>query len=282
MIQKKIIVNRDNHVLNTYFKEINKINILDPDEEVRLVQKIREGDTIALEQLVKSNLRFVVSIANQFQNQNVSLNDLINEGNIGLIKAAKRFDASQGFRFLTYAGWWIRRYVSNAIEEQSRIVHLPFDRVVGLNKIKRAISELEKKLEREPSTDEIAKSLQLTPEKVEDLIKDSGACVSLYYTCPNENSTALIDRYPCNYPPTDHALIDESVSRNIKVYLSILQEREREVLEMYFGLGNRDPLTIEEISLKFSLTRERIRQLKEKAIRQLYENKAIRRYLMIG
>ena len=266
----KQITNRESQSLDKYLQEIGKVDLLTPDEEVDLAQRIREGDQIALERLTKANLRFVVSVAKQYQNQGLSLGDLINEGNLGLIKAAKRFDETRGFKFISYAVWWIRQSILQALAEQSRIVRLPLNRVGSLNKISKSFSMLEQKFEREPSPEELAENLDLTTQEVTDTMRISGRHVSVDapFVQGEENSLLDVLKNDDESKPDD-GLMDDSLRREVQRALSTLTQREADVVCYYFGLDGAQALTLEEIGEKFNLTRERVRQIKEKAIRRL-------------
>ncbi|MFN7260933.1 MAG: RNA polymerase sigma factor RpoD/SigA, partial [Cyclobacteriaceae bacterium] len=266
----KQITNRESQSLDKYLQEIGKVDLLTPDEEVELAKRIKEGDQIALEKLTKANLRFVVSVAKQYQNQGLSLGDLINEGNLGLIKAAQRFDETRGFKFISYAVWWIRQSILQALAEQSRIVRLPLNRVGSLNKISKTFSELEQKFEREPSPEELAEVLQVTTAEVVDTMKISGRHVSMDapFVQGEENSLLDVLENDSEEKP-DSGLMTDSLRREVQRALSTLTQRESDVITLYFGLNGEHALTLEEIGEKFSLTRERVRQIKEKAIRRL-------------
>ena len=279
----KQITNRESQSLDKYLQEIGKVDLLTPDEEVILAQKIREGDQYSLERLTKANLRFVVSVAKQYQNQGLSLGDLINEGNLGLIKAAQRFDETRGFKFISYAVWWIRQSILQALAEQSRIVRLPLNRVGSLNKISKTFSDLEQKFEREPSPEELAEVLEITAAEVIDTLKISGRHVSVDapFVQGEENSLLDVLENDSEVKP-DQGLIDDSLRREVMRALSTLTQREAEVITYYFGLNGEQAMTIEEIGEKFNLTRERVRQIKEKAIRRLRQtsrSKALKAYL---
>jgi len=266
----KQITNRESQSLDKYLQEIGKVDLLTPDEEVILAQKIRDGDQYSLERLTKANLRFVVSVAKQYQNQGLSLGDLINEGNLGLIKAAQRFDETRGFKFISYAVWWIRQSILQALAEQSRIVRLPLNRVGSLNKISKTFSDLEQKFEREPSPEELAEVLEITAAEVIDTLKISGRHVSVDapFVQGEENSLLDVLENDSEVKP-DQGLIDDSLRREVMRALSTLTQREAEVITYYFGLNGEQAMTLEEIGEKFNLTRERVRQIKEKAIRRL-------------
>jgi RNA polymerase primary sigma factor len=279
----KQITNRESQSLDKYLQEIGKVDLLTPDEEVTLAQRIKEGDQQALEKLTKANLRFVVSVAKQYQNQGLSLGDLINEGNLGLIKAAKRFDETRGFKFISYAVWWIRQSILQALAEQSRIVRLPLNRVGSLNKISKSFSELEQKFEREPSPEEIAEVLELTTSEVVDTLKISGRHVSVDAPFVQGEENRLLDVLENEDEETpDSGLMNDSLRKEVQRALSTLTKREADVITLYFGLNGEHSLTLEEIGEKFNLTRERVRQIKEKAIRRLRHtsrSKALKPYL---
>lgn len=264
------ITNRESQSLDKYLHEIGKVDLITAEEEVILAQKIREGDQAALERLTKTNLRFVVSVAKQYQNQGLTLGDLINEGNLGLIKAAKRFDETKGFKFISYAVWWIRQSILQAIAEQSRIVRLPLNQVGSLSKISKAFSRLEQEYEREPSPEELADTLETTVDKVSDTLSNSGRHVSMDAPFVQGEENTLLDVLENHDPDTDSSLIDESLSEEIKRSLATLTEREREIIVLFFGLGGvNHQLSLEEIGEKFNLTRERVRQIKDKALQRL-------------
>ncbi|MCI0531049.1 MAG: sigma-70 family RNA polymerase sigma factor [candidate division Zixibacteria bacterium] len=269
--------------LDLYLKEIGTTPLINAEKEVELAKKIRLGDQTALEELTKANLRFVVSVAKQYQNQGLSLADLINEGNIGLIKAAKRFDETRGFKFISYAVWWIRQAILQALAEQSRIVRLPLNRVGTLHKIGKISSSLEQEYGREPSADEIAKELALTTMEVSDTLKISNSHLSLDAPFSVSEDNSLIDVLEDTLQPSpDESLLDDSLKKEITTALDSLTAREAEVITLYFGLNHEKPLTLEEIGARFNLTRERVRQIKEKAIRRLRHasrSKALRAYL---
>ena len=279
----KQITNRESQSLDKYLQEIGKVDLLTPDEEVILAQKIREGDQLSLERLTKANLRFVVSVAKQYQNQGLSLGDLINEGNLGLIKAAQRFDETRGFKFISYAVWWIRQSILQALAEQSRIVRLPLNRVGSLNKISKTFSELEQKFEREPSPEELAEVLEISTGEVVDTLKISGRHVSMDapFVQGEENSLLDVLENDSEDKP-DSGLINDSLRREVQRALSTLTQREADVVTLYFGLNGEHAMTLEEIGEKFNLTRERLRQIKEKSIRRLLhtsQSKALKSYL---
>lgn len=279
----KQITNRESQSLDKYLQEIGKVDLITSDVEVELAKRIREGDQIALEKLTKANLRFVVSVAKQYQNNGLSLGDLINEGNLGLIKAAKRFDETRGFKFISYAVWWIRQSIMQALAEQSRIVRLPLNRVGSLNKISKTFSDLEQKFQREPSAEELAEVLQITQEEVTDTMKISGRHVSMDAPFVNGEENNLLDVLTNQDEVTpDSALIADSLRREVQRALATLTQRESDVIAYYFGLNGETAMTLEEIGEKYNLTRERVRQIKEKATRRLRLNsrsKTLRTYL---
>jgi len=274
---------RENQSLDKYLQEIGEVPLLSPEEEIHLARKIKKNDQKSLERLTKANLRFVVSVAKQYQNQGLSLGDLINEGNLGLIKAAKRFDETRGFKFISYAVWWIRQSILQALAEQSRVVRLPLNRVGALNKIGKAFSNLEQEFEREPSASEIAEELEMTPFEVSDTLKISGRHLSMDAPFNQGEDNRLLDVIQNDRQPSpDSGLMNESLKLEVERALSTLTRREAEVVRLYFGLGQEHPLTLEEIGEQFNLTRERVRQIKEKAIRRLRHasrSRALRTYL---
>ena len=264
------ITNRDIKSLDKYLQDICSEELLTPEQEVQLAQRIKQGDQAALERLTKANLRFVVSVAKQYQNQGLSLPDLINEGNVGLIKAAKRFDETRGFKFISYAVWWIRQSILQAIAENSRIVRLPSNQLGALNKLKKEISKLEQQLERPPSEEELAELLDIPEDKIKAIMGISGRHVSIDAPLASDEDVNFVDVLPNeDTPPTDSKLMQESLSQEIERSLSTLTEYEREVIKMYFGIGLPHPLSLDEIAMKFNLTRERVRQIKEKGIKRL-------------
>jgi RNA polymerase primary sigma factor len=266
----KQFTNRESQSLDKYLQEIGKVDLLTPEQEIELAIRIKSGDRTALETLTKANLRFVVSVAKQYQNQGLSLGDLINEGNLGLIKAAKRFDETRGFKFISYAVWWIRQSILQALAEQSRIVRLPLNRVGALNKIGKAYSNLEQEFEREPNASELANELDMDVSEVADTLKISGRHVSMDAPFAQGEETRLLDVIQNDQQPNpDFTLMNESLKAEIERALSTLSEREAEVISLYFGLNKEHSMTLEEIGEKFNLTRERVRQIKEKAIRRL-------------
>lgn len=279
----KSITNRESQSLDKYLQEIGREELITAEMEVELAQKIKQGDQIALEKLTKANLRFVVSVAKQYQNQGLTLPDLINEGNLGLIKAAQRFDETRGFKFISYAVWWIRQSILQALAEQSRIVRLPLNQVGSLNKINKAFSRLEQEFERPPSSDELASALELSEDKVKDTMKISGRHVSVDAPFLDGEDNSLLDVMVNNdSPKADLDLMRESLQREIERSLSTLNDREKDVVMLFFGIGKKHGLTLEEIGSKFDLTRERVRQIKEKAIRRLRHNsrsKLLKAYL---
>jgi len=274
---------RENQTIDKYLQEIGKVDLLTPEEEIELAIKVRENDQRALEKLIKANLRFVVSVAKQYQNQGLSLGDLINEGNLGLIKAAKRFDPTRGFKFISYAVWWIRQSILQALAEQSRIVRLPLNRVGALNKIGKKFSELEQEFEREPSPSEIAEQLDMSLYEVDKTLQISGRHLSVDQPFVQGEDNKLLDvMADDNQLPPDYTLMKESLRTEVERALKSLTDREAEVIRLYFGIEREHPLTLEEIGEKFNLTRERVRQIKEKAIRRLRHatrSKALRAYL---
>lgn len=266
----KQFTNRESQSLDRYLQDISKVELLTPEQEIELAIRIKKGDQQAMEILTKANLRFVVSVAKQYQNQGLSLGDLINEGNVGLIKAAKRFDETRGFKFISYAVWWIRQSILQALAEQSRIVRLPLNRIGALNRIGKAYTNLKQEFEREPSHEEIANELEMDIEEISDTLKLSSKQVSMDapFSVGEENS--LLDILEnVQQPSPDNQLINESLKVEIRNALAALPEREAEVLRLYFGIDVDFALTLEEIGEKFNLTRERVRQIKEKAIRRL-------------
>ncbi len=265
----KSITNRESASLDKYLQEIGREELIGVDEEVELAQRIRKGDQAALEKLTKANLRFVVSVAKQYQNQGLSLPDLINEGNLGLIKAAEKFDETRGFKFISYAVWWIRQSILQALAEQSRIVRLPLNQVGSLNKINKALQKFEQDNERMPSPDELADILDIPRDKIADTLRVSGRHVSVDAPFVDGEDNSLLDVLVNNDSPNaDKGLVNESLNKEIERALSTLTERERDIVKDFFGIGTQE-MTLEEIGEKFGLTRERVRQIKEKAIRRL-------------
>jgi RNA polymerase primary sigma factor len=266
----KQVTNRETASLDKYLSEIGRVELITAEEEVKLARRIKQGDAQALETLTKANLRFVVSVAKQYQNQGLTLSDLINEGNLGLIKAAQRFDETRGFKFISYAVWWIRQSILQALAEQSRIVRLPLNKIGSINKINKAYSRLEQEYEREPSQEEIAKLLDLSPDDIKDTLRTNGRHVSMDAPLVTGEDGTLMDVIEDrDQPHPDQGLINESLRREIERALVTLTERESDVLRYYFGLNGTVALTLEEIGDKLDLTRERVRQIKEKAIRRL-------------
>ena len=268
----KSITNRESASLDKYLQEIGKEELISVDEEVELAQRIRKGEQEALEKLTKANLRFVVSVAKQYQNQGLSLPDLINEGNLGLIKAAEKFDETRGFKFISYAVWWIRQSILQALAEQSRIVRLPLNQVGSLNKINKAFARFEQEHERTPSADELANELELPKEKVTDTLRVAGRHISVDAPFADGEDNSLLDvLVNTDSPNADRGLINESLATEVERALEILTERERDIIRYFFGIGCSE-MTLEEIGEKFDLTRERVRQIKEKAIRKLRQS----------
>lgn len=279
----KQVTNRETASLDKYLQEIGKVDLITAEEEVELAERIRQNDGVALEKLVKANLRFVVSVSKQYQNQGLTLPDLINEGNTGLIKAAKRFDETRGFKFISYAVWWVRQSILQALAEQSRIVRLPLNKIGSINKVNRKVSELEQRLEREPTIDEIARELEVSPSDVKDALRNASRHVSLDTPLVEGEETtryAVIESE--DSPKPDENLGHESLQIEIERTLKTLPERESEIIRLYYGLNGKQQMTLEEISKKFDLTRERVRQIKEKSIRKLRNtsrNKLLQSYL---
>lgn len=278
----KSITNRESASLDKYLQEIGREDLITVEEEVELAQRIKKGDRIALEKLTRANLRFVVSVAKQYQNQGLSLPDLINEGNLGLIKAAEKFDETRGFKFISYAVWWIRQSILQALAEQSRIVRLPLNQVGSLNKINKAFSKFEQENERKPSPEELADELEIPVDKIADTLKVSGRHISVDAPFVEGEDNSLLDvLVNDDSPNADRVLINESLAKEIDRSLATLTERESEIIKMFFGIGYQE-MTLEEIGDKFGLTRERVRQIKEKAIRRLRANsrsKLLKSYL---
>ena len=278
----KTITNRESASLDKYLQEIGREDLITVEEEVELAQRIRNGDRLALEKLTRANLRFVVSVAKQYQNQGLSLPDLINEGNLGLIKAAEKFDETRGFKFISYAVWWIRQSILQALAEQSRIVRLPLNQVGSLNKINKAFSKFEQENERKPSAEELAEELDIPVDKIADTMKVSGRHVSVDAPFVEGEDNSLLDvMINDDSPNADRVLINESLSKEIERALSTLSEREHDIVKKFFGIGVPE-MTLEEIGVEFGLTRERVRQIKEKAIRRLRQSsksKLLKTYL---
>jgi len=279
----KQYTSRESQSLDMYLQEIGKVDLATPQEEIDLARRIKKGDQKALEKLTTANLRFVVSVAKQYQNQGLSLGDLINEGNLGLIKATKRFDETRGFKFISYAVWWIRQSILQALAEQSRIVRLPLNRVGALNKIGKAFSTLEQEFEREPSASELAEELDMSLFEVSDTLKISGRHLSMDAPFAQGEDNRLLDVIQDQRQPSpDHQLMEESLKVEVRRALNTLSKQETQVIRLYFGLDQEHSLTLEEIGGKFNLTRERIRQIKENAIRRLRHasrSKALRAFL---
>ena len=266
----KQVTNRETASLDKYLQEIGKVELITADEEVELAQRIRQGDLAALEKLTKANLRFVVSVSKQYQNQGLSLPDLINEGNLGLIKAARRFDETRGFKFISYAVWWIRQSILQALAEQSRIVRLPLNKIGSINKINKTYAKLEQEFEREPNAEEIAEVLDLTEAEVKESMKNAGRHVSMDAPLVQDEDNNMYDVLKSDEVVTPETqLLYESLRKEIDRAISTLTQREADVVRLYFGLNGGHPMTLEEIGEKFDLTRERVRQIKEKAIRRL-------------
>ena len=269
----KSITNRESASLDRYLQEIGREELITIEEEVELAQAIKRGDRRALDKMTRANLRFVVSVAKQYQNQGLSLPDLINEGNLGLIKAAEKFDETRGFKFISYAVWWIRQSILQALAEQARIVRLPLNQVGTLNKITKALSKFEQENERRPSSEELAKELNIPEDKITDTLKVSGRHISVDAPFVEGEDNSLLDVLVNeDTPNADRSLMNESLSREIAHVLSKLSEREAEIVKLFFGIGGHQEMTLEEIGLKFNLTRERVRQIKEKAIRRLRQD----------
>jgi len=279
----KQFTNREAQSLDKYLQEIGKVSLLTAEDEIKLAIKIRQGDAEALEKLTRANLRFVVSVAKQYQNQGLSLGDLINEGNLGLIKAAKRFDETRGFKFISYAVWWIRQSILQALAEQSRIVRLPLNRVGVLNRIGKAYRNLEQEYEREPSAEELAKELEMDVQEISETLQVSSKHLSFDAPFTQDDENRLLDVIEDDEQSApDTSLMSESLNAEIEKALSKLSEQEAEIIKLYFGLGDDQPMTLEEIGDRFNLTRERIRQIKEKAIRRLRNttrSKELKKYL---
>lgn len=268
----KQVTNRETASLDKYLQEIGRVDLITAEEEVELARRIKAGDRAALERLTKANLRFVVSVSKQYQNQGLALPDLINEGNLGLIKAAERFDETRGFKFISYAVWWIRQSILQALAEQARIVRLPLNKIGTINKISRAYSELEQKLERPPSADELADLLDISIQDVKQSLENNGRHISMDAPLVegDESSSSMYDVLPNDsLPGPEKELVVESLRKDIERSLSTLTSREGDVVRLYYGLNGKHALTLEEIGERFDLTRERVRQIKEKAIRRL-------------
>lgn len=278
----KQITNRETQSLDRYLVEIGKVDLISAEEEVNLTKRIREGDEMALEKLTKANLRFVVSVAKQYPNNGLTLGDLINEGNLGLIKAAKRFDETRGFKFISYAVWWIRQSIMSALAEQSRVVRLPLNRVGSINRMSKKFSELEQKFQREPSVEELAEALESSPAEITDSVRMSGRHVSVNAPFASGEENSLLDVLENDEERPDSELIDDSLRTEVGRALATLTQRESSILSLYYGLGGEKALTLEEIGERFSLTRERVRQIKQTATEKLKkgnQSKVLRAYL---
>jgi RNA polymerase primary sigma factor len=279
----KQITNRESESLDKYLQEIGKVDLITAEMEVDLAKRIRQGDQVALEKLTKANLRFVVSVAKQYQNHGLTLGDLINEGNVGLIKAAMRFDETRGFKFISYAVWWIRQSIMQALAEQSRVVRLPLNRVGSLNKVLKTFSTLEQKFQREPSVEELAEFMEVPVEEVESTMRSAGRHISVDAPFVNGEDNTLLDVLESSKDETpDSELIMDSLKREVLRALSTLTKREAEIISSYYGLNDNNPMTLEEIGEKFNITRERVRQIKEKATRRLRHtsrSKSLQSYL---
>lgn len=266
----KQVTNRDTPSLDKYLQEIGKVDLISPEEEVTLARRIKNGDQEALAKLVKANLRFVVSVAKQYQNQGMTLPDLINEGNLGLMKAAQRFDETRGFKFISYAVWWIRQSILQALAEQSRIVRLPVNKIGCINRINKAFARLEQEFEREPSAQELAEQLEMAPEEVKEVFRTNGRTISMDAPINPEDDNTMYDvMMSTDGASPDRTLINESLTFEIERALGTLSTREARVLKLYFGIGMKHPFTLEEIGEELNLTRERVRQIKEKAIKRI-------------
>lgn len=265
----KQVTNRETASLDKYLQEIGRVELISAEDEVELAQRIKQGDQVALEKLTKANLRFVVSVSKQYQNQGLSLPDLINEGNLGLIKAAQRFDETRGFKFISYAVWWIRQSILQALAEQSRIVRLPLNKIGSINKINKAYAQLEQEHERAPNHLEIANMLEIPLNEVKESLKNAGRHVSMDAPLIQDEETNMYDVMRNEGPTPETGLIYESLRKEINRAISTLTPREADVVKLYFGLDGHHPMTLEEIGEKFDLTRERVRQIKEKAVRRL-------------
>jgi RNA polymerase primary sigma factor len=266
------ITNRDSQSLDQYLSDISKIGMVTADEEVTLTRLIRQGDQAALHKLTRANLRFVVSVSKKFQNQGLSLNDLISEGNLGLIKAAQRFDETKGFKFISYAVWWIRQGIMQAIAEQSRMVRLPFNQIGSLSKLYRTFANLEQEYQREPSVEELAEAMERTADSIADIMSKSGRAVSLDAPIGEESENSLLELIASGGQTTDHVLLQESISVTVRSALISLSERERSILMLFYGIGYPQAYTLEEIGGRYKLTRERVRQIKDKALLHLRHN----------
>lgn len=268
----KSLTNRESPSFEKYLQEVSRMDMVSPDEEVKLARRIKNGDKVALDKLVRANLRFVISVSKQYQNQGLTLPDLINEGNIGLIKAAERFDETKGFKFISYAVWWIRQSILQALAEQARIVRLPLNKIGTINKMNKVFSELEQQLQRPPSIEEIAEAMDISPDDVKKSISNANRHVSMDAPLKDEDSSSsnMLDLMENkDLPNPDNKVIHESLQKEIESSLKTLTLREGDVIRLYFGLNNRPPMTLEEIGMYFDLTRERVRQIKEKGIRRM-------------
>lgn len=279
----KQVTNREAVSLDKYLHEIGKVDLLTADEEVNLARKLKEGDEDAMAKLVKANLRFVVSVAKQYQNQGLSLPDLINEGNVGLIKAAQRFDETRGFKFISYAVWWIRQSILQALAEQARIVKLPLNKIGSINKVNRALTELEQKFEREPTINELSETLELAPDDIKEALRSNSRHISMDAPLTQDEDGNMYDVILSpDSPQPDRGLLNESLRREIERALATLTPREANIIRLYFGLNGKHPHTLEEIGEEFDLTRERVRQIKEKALKRLKQatrSKILKSYL---
>ena len=280
----KQVTNREAVSLDKYLHEIGKVDLLTADEEVNLARKLKEGDEDAMAKLVKANLRFVVSVAKQYQNQGLSLPDLINEGNVGLIKAAQRFDETRGFKFISYAVWWIRQSILQALAEQARIVKLPLNKIGSINKVNRALTELEQKFEREPTIGELSETLELAPDDIKEALRSNSRHISMDAPLTQDEDGNMYDVILSpDSPQPDRGLLNESLRREIERALATLTPREANIIRLYFGLNGKHPHTLEEIGEEFDLTRERVRQIKEKALKRLKQatrSKILKSYLV--
>ncbi len=279
----KQVTNRETPSLDKYLHEIGKVKLLTAEEEVKLAKRIKEGDNVALERLINANLRFVVSVSKQYQNQGLSLPDLINEGNLGLIKAAQRFDETRGFKFISYAVWWIRQSILQALAEQARIVRLPLNKIGSMNKVNNTFAILEQEFQREPTSEEIAQTLDLTPKEVKESLKAMSKHISMDAPLRKDEDNNLYDTLlAADSISPDNTLLNDSLKKEIERSLSTLSAREADIIKLYYGLNGEPPYSLEEIGNLFNLTRERVRQIKEKAIKRLkhtYRSKILRSYL---
>ncbi len=279
----KQVTNRETASLDKYLHEIGKVNLLTADEEVDLARRVKLNDIVALNKLVRANLRFVVSVSKQYQNQGLSLPDLINEGNLGLMKAAKRFDETRGFKFISYAVWWIRQSILQALAEQARIVRLPLNKIGSINKVNKALAKLEQKYEREPSIDEISKTIELAPKEIKEVMRNAGRHVSMDAPLKNDEDGDMYEILMSkNSPSPDGKLVNDSLRKEIERILLSLTPREANIVKLYFGLNGKHPYTLEEIGEELALTRERVRQIKEKALKKLKQttrSKILKSYL---